>query len=381
MAHLGGVSRKDDLFFAKVDTQESGVRYKMEGPLRSDEQEAFQDLHYIRSCSEGETTRAEGLHSMKLAAKELRDEVKADAQATKLGAKDAAAQAAKKDRDEAKAPTRGVVKAEGAAGRFARIRYIENGMEKEICGPLRRSERRAQIDLDKLRAAAQGKEIQTVGFAAMRAKNQELHEVADMENRVAFGSAQYHTQRVAHKTDDSDPESNGDADDGYVGDDWLFDTDFTNPATVKKLFPPPAPKAPRPPPKDAEDATQQLHKFWPDEETPAALRGLLNARADPNVSEGGEVEPLPMLPEVQRDLLNARIDPNKFMRKIPAMTPLMAVIALAREEHLEEMRDVLVDYGANYGPDERRDYRKRWQAIRYDPIYLREFHRSAQITR
>ena len=54
MAHLGGVSRKGDLFFAKVDTQESGVRYKMEGPLRSDEQEAFEDLHYIRSCSEGE---------------------------------------------------------------------------------------------------------------------------------------------------------------------------------------------------------------------------------------------------------------------------------------------------------------------------------------
>ena len=88
-----------------------------------------------------------------------------------------------------------------------------------------------------------------------------------------------------------------------------------------------------------------------------------------------------MLPEVQRDLLNARIDPNKFMRKTAAMTPLMAVITSAREEHLEEMRDVLVEYGANYGPDERRRYKKRWEAIRYDPIYLREFHRSAQIAR
>ena len=49
----------------------------------------------------------------------------------------------------------------------------------------------------------------------MRAKNQELHKEATMENRVAFGAAQYELQRMAHKTDDSDQESAGDADDGY----------------------------------------------------------------------------------------------------------------------------------------------------------------------
>ena len=84
MAHLGGVSCKDNLFFSKVDTQELGVRYKMEGPLRSDEQESFRDLHYIRSCAEGDATRAEGLHSMKLAAKDLRETAKADAQNSSL---------------------------------------------------------------------------------------------------------------------------------------------------------------------------------------------------------------------------------------------------------------------------------------------------------
>jgi hypothetical protein len=83
---------------------------------------------------------------------------------------------------------------------------------------------------------------------------------------------------------------------------------------------------------------------------------------------------------VQRDLLIARIDPNKTTR-LKAMTPLRMVIRFAREEHLEEMRDVLVEYGANYGPDERRAYKAKWEAIRYDPSYLREFHRSAQITR
>ena len=105
---------------------------------------------------------------MKLAAKELREEVKA----------------------EAKASTRGAIKKEGATGYTARLRYIENGKERAMLGPSCSSERRAQIDLDKLRAAAQGKEIQTVGFAAMRAKNQEDQEEADMENRDASGSAQ-----------------------------------------------------------------------------------------------------------------------------------------------------------------------------------------------
>ena len=49
----------------------------------------------------------------------------------------------------------------------------------------------------------------------MRAKNLELHSEADMENRVAAGTAQYELQRMAHKTDDSDQENESDVDDGY----------------------------------------------------------------------------------------------------------------------------------------------------------------------
>jgi hypothetical protein len=56
------------MFSARIDTQDSGVRYKMESPLREDQQEACQDLDYIRSAAEGDATWAQGLHSMKLAA-------------------------------------------------------------------------------------------------------------------------------------------------------------------------------------------------------------------------------------------------------------------------------------------------------------------------
>jgi hypothetical protein len=53
------------------------------------------------------------------------------------------------------------------------------------------------------------------------------------------------------------------------------------------------------------------------------------------------------------------------------------VISRARQEHLEEMRDVLIEHGAEYGVEERRRYQSRCDSDEYDPIYLRKFHRSA----
>ena len=57
--------------------------------------------------------------------------------------------------------------------------------------------------------------------------------------------------------------------------------------------------------------------------------------------------------------------------------PLLMVISRARQEHLEEVRDVLIEYGADYGVEERRRYQSRCDSDEYDPIYLREFHKSA----
>jgi len=147
MAHLGGVFQRGDMFFARVETKESGDRYKMEGPLRGDEQEALQDLDYIRSCSEGEGTRAEGLHSMQLAAKELRDEVKAQAQVAKLETKKAANKDQEKAKADGKTAARGGVKANGSECFNACIQYIEKSVQKEIVGPPRRTERRAEAKL------------------------------------------------------------------------------------------------------------------------------------------------------------------------------------------------------------------------------------------
>ena len=64
MAHLGGVINKAGQFVAKVETKDSGARFKMEGPARDDEQQAAQDLSSIRAAADGEATRSGGLKAM-----------------------------------------------------------------------------------------------------------------------------------------------------------------------------------------------------------------------------------------------------------------------------------------------------------------------------
>ena len=65
MAHLGDVFKKDDKYFPKTDSKEAGVRFYMEGPLRTNHEGALLDLHYIRSAAVGAAARTAGLHSMK----------------------------------------------------------------------------------------------------------------------------------------------------------------------------------------------------------------------------------------------------------------------------------------------------------------------------
>ena len=186
MAHLGGVINKDGRSFAKVDTSDSGTRFKIEGPLRGDEPQAIQDLSAIRAAADGETTRPAKLQAMQLVAKQLRDGAKAAARGGTME-----------------------VEAEGYA---SRIQYIDNSEKKEIVGPRRATERRAEADLAMLRGAALGHSAWADGIrvAATKATAAALMEGAEKEARVAMGIDQYLYQRMAHKVEESDPETEGD---------------------------------------------------------------------------------------------------------------------------------------------------------------------------
>ena len=196
MAQLGVVCTRNGKHVAKIATYELGTRYKFTGPPRGDdEQQAYQDLFYIRAAAEGAPTRVQGLHDMQTAAKLLRDE--------------------------AKALARGGIAQDAAGSYYARFQYADAGItKKRILGPLRQGERRAENDLAILREAARGKKTWPEQVAAMQQAAQLLRERAQFENRVARGVAQYDAQKQAHKADDSGQETSGDEDDG--ADDHLY---------------------------------------------------------------------------------------------------------------------------------------------------------------
>ena len=129
MAHLGVVINKDGRYIAKIDTQESGTRFAMVGPIRDEEKHAAQDLSFIRAAADGGATRSGGLKAMQLAAKCLRGAAKA----VPLGS------------------------IEEVDGRFiAKIDTRESGARFKMEGPGRDDEQQAAQDLSAIRAAADG---------------------------------------------------------------------------------------------------------------------------------------------------------------------------------------------------------------------------------
>ena len=397
MAHLGFVFNKGGQSIARIDTSESGTRFAMEGPPRDDEQQAMQDLSFIRAAADGERTRSGGLKAMQLEAKRLRDASKAipsgsieeadgrfiamidtnhsgplrddkqqaaqdlsairaaaAGEATRSGRLKAMQLAAGQLREEtkhlqaeAKAAARGGIKEVGADGYIARIRYLDNSEDKEIVGPRRATERRAEADLAMLRGAALGHSAWADGIcvAAMKAKALALMEGAEKEARVAMGIDQYLSQRMAHKVEDSDPDTDGDDEGDCASDDY----DYSDLKVLDKLAPPPVPKqgGPTQPPRDAAEATARLACFRSTQETPESLRVLLSARADPNVVAG------------EGDL-----------------APLWMVMRYAHNHHVREMRDLLIEFGATNGEAELERWEDRLNIDRWEPIFMRDFHRS-----
>ena len=289
----------------------------MVGPPRGDdEQQAYQDLCYIRAAAEGSPTRVQGLHAMQTAAKLLRDE--------------------------AKALARGGIKQDAAGCYYARFQYVDAGItKKDILGPLRQGERRAESDLAMLREAARGKTTWPEQVAAMQQAARQLHERAQFETRVARGVAQYDAQRQAHKADDSEQETSGDEDDGR--DDQYYGLDV---ATVAKMVEAlPAPRAQPPPPVDANDANVQLARFRPINEKPETLEAILRARADPNLIVDADI------------------------------SPLRKVIAFARDHDVARMRELLLAHGASESEFERRRWKDRQKADACEAAWQENFHR------
>ena len=56
--------------------------------------------------------------------------------------------------------------------------------------------------------------------------------------------------------------------------------------------------------------------------------------------------------------------------------PLWRVMRYAHNQHVHEMRDLLIEFGAANGEAELERWEDRLNIDRWEPIFMRDFHRS-----
>jgi hypothetical protein len=82
--------------------------------------------------------------------------------------------------------------------------------------------------------------------------------------------------------------------------------------------------------------------------------------------------PIKARPEDLKHILYCRADPNKPLTVPGDLNPLRKVLCFARERHVVEMRQLLLDHGADETDDDRKRWVTRQQADLYERIRIRE---------
>ena len=154
-AQLGGVASNQGKYRAQITARDFGLAKLISGPYHSTKQRAFVDLQSIQAAAAEHTTRVGALQAMKQEADRLKEEAVAEREADRL-------------KEEASAEDGGVeLCREGYRSRF---RHIEGGVNHLFQGPRRHDARRAQADIEVIRAAAAGKPTRAEQLEAMQAE-------------------------------------------------------------------------------------------------------------------------------------------------------------------------------------------------------------------
>ncbi len=82
--------------------------------------------------------------------------------------------------------------------------------------------------------------------------------------------------------------------------------------------------------------------------------------------------PIKARPEDLKHILACRADPNKPLTVPGDLNPLRKVLCFAQERHVVEMRQLLLDHGADETDDDRKRWVTRQQADLYERIRIRE---------
>ena len=161
-AELGFAADRDGSYRAEFSIREGQQIRHIRGPGRSNKQRALGDLNIIRAAAPEGASRADGFQAMEAAAKRLKDVAAAEA---------------------------GGLEKVGDEHR-ARVQYLTTSGERRVIqGPRRHDERRAQADLEAMRAAAQNQPSRAEHLKAMADKAHALQEHAVFETQVASAHA------------------------------------------------------------------------------------------------------------------------------------------------------------------------------------------------
>ena len=174
---------------------------------------------------------------------------------------------------------------------------------RTICGPNRKTKEQAQKDLEEIRKAGTKGKTREEGLQMMQEEARKLKDSAQYEAEI---------RETLRRLDSVEEESDYDYYDDM--------SDNSEPPWMQEY--------PEEPPEESSqsvrptlssiEATAELSRFRPIKTTPSDLKYLLESRADPN---------LPL--------------------KAGDITPLRNVLSFARENHVAEMRDLLLQHGAN----------------------------------
>jgi len=199
----------------------------------------------------------------------------------------------------------------------ARLQFRDDaGMQKNIRGPDRQDEARAEADLAQIRAAGAVGKTREEGLLIMAAEARRIQEAAKYEAEISAAEMRLRAEDEAEEGFVGFVNSDSEPDDEPWLQDYLpkpQEVASTPPSQKQKLSP--------------IEATAALKIFRPFRSQPADLEHILACRAD----------------------LNYTLDPDD-------VSPLRKVILLARAEHVVKMRQLLFDYGATECDYER----ERW---------------------
>ena len=241
---------------------------------------------------------------------------------------------------------------DGSCSRAHMQRRSESGRKEHIRGPRRGEKRKAEEDLEALRAAAKEAGL-AAAWDAMAAEARRLQERANFETRVSIRVAE-HAGRMelslpspdlmdCDSLDMDDSQSDDDSQEYYndVNEPWQ---EIDEEGRLPGWEAPPIILVQDP--KDAIEATALLSKFRPTRGAVEDLKKLLDAQADPNITLPGDIH------------------------------PLLKVMTLALADRVGPMRDLLLQAGAVESDEAKEQWVIRRRADACEEAWMRNFHRE-----